>query len=61
MISDYALASLLSLLLEHGQFGITFAGMEHGLNLGQLFGEVESGKKTLASLKIEGIKIVDVC
>lgn len=61
LISDYALASLLSLLLEHGQFGITFAGMEQGLNLGDLFGEVQDGKRTLASLKIEGCQISTFC
>ena len=47
LISDYALASLLSLLLKHGQFGISFEGMEQGINLGDLFGEVETGKRTI--------------
>jgi hypothetical protein len=55
VISDYALASFLSLLLKHGQFGISFAGMEQRLDLGELFADVERGNKTLASLKIEGI------
>ena len=54
LISDYALASLLSLLLKHGQFGISFEGMEQGINLGDLFGEVETGKRTIASLKLKG-------
>ena len=54
LISDYALASLLSLLLKHGQFGISFEGMEQGINLGDLFGEVEIGKRTIASLKLKG-------
>jgi hypothetical protein len=54
VISDYALASLLGLLLKYGEFGITFEGMEYGLNLGDLFGQVESGKRSFASLKLEG-------
>ena len=54
LIADYALASMLGLLLKYGQFGISFAGMEYGVNLGDLFNEVTAGKQTMASLKLEG-------
>ena len=54
VIADYSLASLLGLLLKYGQFGISFAGMEYGLNLGDLFNEVTSGNRTMASIKLEG-------
>jgi|688.fasta_scaffold879521_1 hypothetical protein len=57
VISDYALASLLGLLLRYGEFGIKFEGMEYGLKLGDLFGQVESGKRSLASLKLEGVEL----
>ena len=58
LIADYALASMLGLLLKYGQFGISFAGMEYGVNLGDLFNEVTAGKQTMASLKLEGKKIL---
>eukprot|EP00095_Tigriopus_kingsejongensis_P011211 maker-scaffold263_size232787-snap-gene-1.30 protein:Tk11211 transcript:maker-scaffold263_size232787-snap-gene-1.30-mRNA-1 annotation:"hypothetical protein LOTGIDRAFT_155733" len=57
LVMDYALANLLSTLLKHGEFGISFAGMEQGLNLGDLFGEVESGQTSLASLRLEGFDL----
>ena len=54
LIADYTLASLLGLLLKYGQFGISFAGMEYGLNLGDLFNEEAAGERTMASIKLEG-------
>ena len=54
LIADYTLASLLGLLLKYGQFGISFAGMEYGLNLGDLFNEVAAGEQIMASIKLEG-------
>ena len=54
LIADYTLASLLGMLLKYGQFGISFAGMEYGLNLGDLFNEVAAGEQTMASIKLEG-------
>ena len=60
LLADYALANLLSLLLENGEYGIKFAGMEQGLDLGALFGEVKDGKRSLASLKLEGKTFYDM-
>ncbi|XP_059079797.1 protein sneaky-like [Tigriopus californicus] len=54
LVTDFALANLLGVLLEHGDYAISFAGMEQGLNLGDLFGQVNSGEVSLASLKLEG-------
>ena len=55
-IADAALAGLLKVLLKNGEFGVSFAGMEQGFDLGKLFGEVQEGKKTLAQLELKGNK-----
>lgn len=55
LVADYALANLLQVLLEHGEYAISFAGMEQGLNLRDLLGQVQSGEVSLASLKLEGL------
>lgn len=57
LVADYALANLLQVLLEHGEYAISFAGMEQGLNLRDLLGQVQSGEVSLASLKLEGFDL----
>lgn len=54
LVADTSLASLLDVLKENGEYGITFQGMEQGLNLGDLLSDVKDGKIPLVSLKIEG-------
>ena len=54
LLADYALASMLGLLLKYGEFGISFSGMEYGLKLGDAFKEVSEGNQTMASLNLMG-------
>ncbi len=63
LTADFALASLLDAILQHGKFGISFEGMEQRVSLSELFGEVEGGGgKNLASLKLEAFDLsTDPC
>ena len=62
LIADFALASLLDAILENGEFGISFSGMEQRIDLGELFGAVEEGEINMASLNLAGFDLSsDVC
>ena len=62
LIADYALVSLLEAVLTHGQFGISFKGMEKGVQLGDLFGEIATGHRDFVSLKLEAFDLsTDPC
>ena len=56
LLADYALAVMLSMITEHGQFAISFEGMEKNIDLNSLLGEVRDGGRSIASLKLRGKK-----
>ena len=53
-VADYSIAKFLEVLLENAKYGNAFEGMEQGLSLSKLFGEVQNGTRTNASLKLGG-------
>lgn len=57
VVADLGLKGLLDLILENGQYGISFEGMEQNLDLGSLLSEVQNGQTSLASLKLKGFDL----
>ena len=59
---DQLFASFIDVMKEHGKFGITFTGMNHGIELNGLLSEVENGTIPMLDLQLEAFDLsTDPC
>ena len=59
---DQLFASFIDVMKEHGKFGITFTGMNHGIELNGLLNEVENGTIPMLDLQLEAFDLsTDPC
>ena len=59
---DQFFASFIDIMKEHGKFGITFTGMDYGIELNGLLNEVEKGTIPMLDLQLEAFDLsTDPC
>ena len=62
IMADYLFASFIDVLKEHGKFGISFNGMEQGIELNGLLTEAADGEIPILNLKLEAFDLsTDPC
>ena len=62
IMADYLFASFIDVLKEHGKFGISFNGMEQGIELNGLLTEAADGAVPILNLKLEAFDLsTDPC
>ena len=62
IMADYLFASFIDVLKEHGKFGISFNGMEQGVELNGLLTETVNGEIPILNLKLEAFDLsTDPC
>ena len=62
IMADYLFASFIDVLKEHGKFGISFNGMEQGIELNGLLTEAADGAIPILNLELEAFDLsTDPC